>query len=136
MFGKKKKNSLSKTDKQNSGSMKLLERVLYGNVVSTEFFSRHWIKVFLVVIIAMIFISTKYQCMTATEQIKELQKELNVARTESVRERSTYMSRIRESAMKELVDTILPGLAVPEHPAYILNLNPSPDSNTDNENKE
>ena len=60
MFGKKKKNSRSKTDKQNSGSMKLLERVLYGNVVSTEFFSRHWIKVFLVVIIAMIFISTKY----------------------------------------------------------------------------
>lgn len=109
-----------------------LQHVLYGNVVSTEFFAKHWIKVFLVVIIAMIFISTKYQCMTAMEQIKELQKELNIVRTESVRERSSYMSRIRESAMTRMVDSLLPGLAVPEHPAYSLYKNAESKEPTDN----
>ena len=98
----------------------IFHRVLYGNVVTTEFFARHWITIFVLVVIVMTFISTKYQCMTAMETIESLQTELNVVKTECIRQRSDYMSRIRESAMQELVDSVLPGLAVPDQPPYTL----------------
>ena len=129
-----KKKTQTKKNLSEQPRQGLLQRVLYGNMVSTDFFVRHWIKVFLLVVIAMIFISTKYQCMTAMDKIKQLQDSLNIARTESVRERSTYMSRTRESAMKHLVDSVFPGLAVPEHPAFILNMSDtetSPDDGTE-----
>ena len=102
-------------------------RVLYGNVVTTGFFAKHWIKVFILVVIVMIFISTKYQCMTAMEEIKRLENELNIVKTECIRQRSGYMSRIRESAMQEMVDSLIPGLTVPEQPPYILKLNEQSD---------
>ena len=94
--------------------------VMYGNVITTEFFARHWIKVFVLVVMVMIFISTKYQCMTAMETIRSLEHELGVVKTESIRQRSDYMSRIRESAMQELVDSLMPGLSVPGEPPYVL----------------
>lgn len=123
-----KKNTQTKETRNQQPRQGLLQRVLYGNMVSTDFFARHWIKVFLLVVVAMIFISTKYQCITAMEQIKILKDSLNIARTESVRERSSYMSRTRESAMKALVDSVFPGLAVPEHPAFILNMSENEDA--------
>lgn len=132
-FGTKKSSNKGTGKSAQKTGLSMLQHVLYGNIVSSEFFVRHWVKVFLVVIIVMISISTKYQCMTAMEQIKVLQTKLNVARTECVRERSTYMSRIRESAMKELVDATLPGLAVPEHPAYVITLNPENKDNSSDE---
>jgi hypothetical protein len=98
----------------------LTERVLYGNVISSEFFSRHWMKIFILVVLVMIYISNKYQCLTSMETIKHLESELEVAKTERIRERSTYMSRIRESAMQELVDSVMPGLTVQEQPPYEL----------------
>jgi hypothetical protein len=95
-------------------------RVLFGNVISSEFFSRHWMKIFILVVLVMIYISNKYQCLTSMETIKHLESELEVAKTERIRERSTYMSRIRESAMQELVDSVMPGLTVQEQPPYEL----------------
>jgi hypothetical protein len=95
-------------------------RVLYGDVISSEFFSRHWMKFFVLAVLVLIYISNKYQCLTHMETIKRLESELEVAKTERIRERSTYMSRIRESAMQELVDSVMPGLAVQEQPPYEL----------------
>jgi hypothetical protein len=114
---------ISNQTKQKTESKKkqsLPARVLYGNVISSEFFSRHWMKIFILVVLVMIYISNKYQCLTSMETIKKLEADLEVAKTERIRERSTYMSRIRESAMQELVDSVMPGLSVQEQPPYQL----------------
>lgn len=125
----------SNSSKQNSSKQKatkkkpklsLTARVLYGDVISSEFFSKHWIGIFCLAVLVLIYISTKYQCLTSMETIKRLESELEVAKTERIRERSTYMSRIRESSMQELVDSVMPGLSVQEQPPYQL-------SNSDNE---
>ena len=57
---------------------------------------------------------------TDMETISKLTTQLEVVKTERIRQRSTYMSRIRESAMQELADSIRPGLTVQEQPPYHL----------------
>ena len=91
-----------------------------GGSIRVEFFLRYWIQLFWLLIMCMAFISSKYQTMTKMETIKSLQQELMVVNTERIRERSTYMSRIRESAMQQLVDTVRPGLTVQEQPPFVL----------------
>jgi hypothetical protein len=112
-------NSKQKAE-QKKQRQSLTARVLYGDVISSEFFSRHWKKFFVLAVLVLIYISNKYQCLTDMETIKRLESELEVAKTERIRERSTYMSRIRESAMQQLVDSVMPGLAVQEQPPYQL----------------
>lgn len=100
----------------------MMWRMLYGNVITSEFFARHWLKLFILVVLVMIFISNKYQCMTHMEEIKRLETELSVTKTEGIRQRSSYMSRTRESSMQNLVDSTMPGLGVQKQPPYRLRL--------------
>lgn len=87
-----------------------LRHVLWGNVVTSDFFWRHKLKIFVALVLIMIYISTKYQCLTSMESIRRLEQELEVVRTERIRAKSDYMSRIRESSMAALADSIHPGL--------------------------
>lgn len=103
--------------------LKVAGHVLYGNVVTSEFFVRHWLKLFMLLVLVMIYISTSYQCKTLMEEIRTLENELLVVRTERIRERSEYMSRTRESAMQHLVDSVRPGLTVQEQPPFALDDN-------------
>lgn len=98
----------------------MLRRVLFGNVVTSGFFMRHWMPIFVLLVLIMIYITTKYQCMTSMERIRDLETELAITKTERIRQRSTYMSRIREAAMQQLADSVLPGFAVQEQPPFIL----------------
>lgn len=98
----------------------IFRRILQGNVLTSDFFVNNWLKILVVMVFIVIYISTKYQCLTSMETIKKLENELEVVKTESIRERSNYMSRIRESSMAELADSIRPGLRVQEHPPYVL----------------
>lgn len=95
--------------------------MLFGSLVSSDFIVKHWLKIFCLLLLVMIYISTKYQCQTGMESIKKLNARLEVMKTERIRERSTYMSRIRESAMQSLADSIKPGLRVQEQPPYHIN---------------
>lgn len=56
--------------------------------------------------------------MTGIETIRKLETELEIVKTERIRERSKYMSRIRESSMAELADSIHPGLSIHVAPPY------------------
>lgn len=103
----------------------IFRRIIHGNVLTSDFFKHNWLKVVVAVVLIMIYISTKYQCMTSMETIKKLENEVDVIKTESVRERSAYMSRIRESAISEFADSIRPGLRVAEQPPYVLNYSSS-----------
>lgn len=67
----------------------------------------------------MVYITNRYQCLTRMEEIRKLEHELEIVQTERIRERSEYMSRIRESSM-ELVDTMHLNLRVQDKPPYRL----------------
>ena len=59
------------------------------------------------------------------EDIRKLEQELEIVETERIRERSTYMSRIRESSMQEMVDTMHLNLKIQDQPPYKLTKNES-----------
>lgn len=95
-------------------------RIIYGQIISSDFFARHWLFVFTVVTIIMVFITNKYNCQTKMEEIRRLDSELEIVKTERIRVRSAYMSRIRESSMQQLVDSLGLNLHVQERPPYKL----------------
>jgi ascorbate-specific PTS system EIIC-type component UlaA len=101
-----------------------LKSILNGNIVSSEFLMKHWVTLFVALAIVMIYIASKYECMTKMEEMRSLEQYLDVVKSERIRERSTYMSRIRESAMQHLADSIHPGLCVQEQPPFTLTLDP------------
>ena len=71
-------------------------------------------------VMLLVFITNRYQCLTRMEEIRKLEQTLEVVETERIRERSTYMSRIRESSMQELVDTMHLHLKIQDQPPYKL----------------
>jgi hypothetical protein len=99
----------------------LTQKLLHGRMLSLDFFKRHWLVVLGIVVMLMIYITSRYECQTKMERIKALETELEVAKTERVRAKSAYMSRIRESSIQEMVDSLRLGLTVQEQPPYVLN---------------
>lgn len=95
-------------------------RALHGRVLSIDFFRRNWMVVVGVVAMLMIYITNRYQCQTQMEKIRKLETQLEVAKTERVRAKSTYMSRIRESSMQEMADSLKLRLTVQDQPPYEL----------------
>lgn len=113
---------MSRTKKTDTKTKKnsWLRRTIHGQIVSSDFFARHWLPVLVIVVIIMVYITSKYICQTRMEQINALNKELEIVKAERVRVRSLYMGRTCESSMQHLVDSVLPGLSVQERPPYKL----------------
>lgn len=97
-----------------------LLRAVLGQVFSADFFASNWIAVVAVIVMCMVYISSKYICQTRIEQIDRLTRELEVVKAERVRARSDYMGATCESAMQELVDSMHLGLNVQERPPFKL----------------
>ncbi len=123
---------MSQSDKEKKGSLRrtitgaprrTMGGVVSGGLLSSDFFYRHKLKIFVALVLVMIYIATKYQCMTGMESIRRLENRLEVVKTERIRERSRYMSRIRESSMAAIADSIRPGLSVQNQPPYTLHFN-------------
>ena len=95
-------------------------RALHGRILSVDFFRRNWLVVLGVVVMLMVYMTNRYTCQTQMEKIQKLEKELEVAKTERVRAKSAYMSRIRESSMQHLVDSLHLGITVQDQPPYSL----------------
>ena len=109
-----------KTKKKTSdtGHDNYLSRLIHGRILSTDFLSRNWMTIFIVVSIILIYITNKYQCQTRMETIQRLEDQLEVATSEAVRQKSAYMSNIRESSMQQLVDSLGMELRRPEYPPF------------------
>ncbi len=103
----------------------LLKQVMYGRVVSSDFFARHWIAMILIVMMIMVYIAGKYTCQTKMEQVRALTTKLETVRAERIRAKSEYMGKIRESAVMDMVDTLHLGLRIQEYPPFIINDNNS-----------
>lgn len=99
-------------------SSSLMLKALHGRVLSMDFFRRHWLAVLGIVAMLMIYITNRYTCQTQMETIQRLERELEVAKTERIREKSAYMSRIRESKMQQKVDSLRLNLTVQEQPPF------------------
>lgn len=101
---------------------KTIRSFVRGGVVSSDFFYKHKLTIFMLLVLVIFYIATKYQCQTGMETIQKLEKELEVVKTERIRQSSYYMSRIRESSMAAIADSIRPGLRVQQQPPFILSM--------------
>lgn len=114
---------MAQTNTKQNKKDNILTRILYGRFLSVDFFTRHWKAIALGMLMVMAYITNRYQCLTRMEEIRRLEQQLEVVETERVRERSTYMSRIRESSMQELVDTMHLHLRIQDQPPFKLSKN-------------
>lgn len=89
-----------------------------GQILSSDFFARHWLPVVLGVVVAMVYITTKYTCQINMEKIAELERKLEIVNNEKSRERSAFMGRIRETSMQQMVDSLHLNLKVQAQPPY------------------
>ncbi len=103
-------------EKQSQGG--LWRRLIEGTLLSGAFFTRYWLQIFLVLAMVLIYITNRYSCQRSMEQINRLNNRLEVVRTESIRIRGEYMSRIRESSMQRSVEEAGLDLAVQPQPPY------------------
>lgn len=108
----------TKGNKETSG--KMLRQLMYGQVVSSDFFARNWVAMLLIVMMILVYIAGKYTCQTKMEQVRQLTSRLETVRAERIRAKSEYMGRVRESAMQEMVDTLRLGLRVQENPPFVI----------------
>lgn len=112
---------MAKSQKNNTEKKgNIFGRVLYGQVISSDFFARNWLFVFAALIVIIIFITNKYNCQTKMEEIKRLNTELEIIKTERIRVRSEYMSKTRESSMQNLIDSLHLNLRIQDRPPYNL----------------
>lgn len=84
----------------------LLLRTIHGKLFTVEFLSRNWKTILMVTAMIIVFIYNKYSCKTKIETSIRLQEQYDIVRSEFVRERSTYMSRTRESGMQQMIDSL------------------------------
>lgn len=94
----------------------------YGRTLSVEFFRKNaWLlMIFIVVILGLM--GLRYKTKTRMEEIKRLTVELQRAESSKLQEKAAYMSLIRETEMKRLVEEKGLGLEFQEYPPYTLEI--------------
>ena len=114
MASKKENTNINKPPRR----LSFIERLFRGQVISSDFFARHWLPVVITILVIMIYITTKYTCQTNMEKIASLERQLEIVTNEKARERSKFMGRIRETSMQQMVDSLHLNLRVQTHPPY------------------
>lgn len=98
--------------------------VRYGRSLSVDFFKRNaWLLMAFVAAILSLM-GLRYKTKTKMEEIKRLSAELTLAESSKLQEKAAYMSLIRETEMKRLVEENGLGLEAQEHPPFILETDP------------
>lgn len=105
---------------KNSNGDSWLTKTLQGRWVSGAFFARHWLKILIVIAMILVYITNRYSCQRSMEEINRLEHRLAVVQTESYRVRGEYMGRIRESAMRRVIQEGGLDLSVQSQPPYHL----------------
>ena len=106
---------------QNNNSSIIVRNVVQGRIFLTlNFFKKNWVYALAFIVLMLMYISNKYMCQNHLQQVMQLRLELDNARTDCVTASAKYNSMIRESQMKNLVDTMHLGLTSPDQPPYKL----------------
>ena len=114
--------NFKKKNTQKRQSPTWISDIRSGRSLSVEFFKKNaWLlMVFLVAILSLM--GLRYKTKTKMEEIKRLTAELQRAESSKLQEKAAYMSLIRETEMKRLVEEIGLGLEFQEFPPYELQL--------------
>lgn len=91
---------------------KHLLSLVRGEAVDGRFFKDNLFITCFVVISAVAVIGARFSHATAEAKARGLRNDIEVARTEKQRECSQYMTFIRETHMKALVDSLHLGLVI------------------------
>lgn len=95
-----------------------LRDLRYGRSLSLDLFRRNaWI-LLLILVVTIALMGLRYKTKTKMLEIKRLEKQLNQAESEKLREKGEYMSLIRETEMERLVNEKGLGLVFQEQPPY------------------
>lgn len=96
----------------------------YGRTFSIDFFRKNawFLVVFLVLVIALM--GLRYDTKSKMKEIKVLTEELERAQSSKLQEKAAYMSLIRETEMRKLVEERGLDLEFREDPPYILVMDP------------
>ncbi len=115
---RKKKNPANNEEKKRKQTPSWLVDFRYGRSLSVDFFRKNaWF--FMVFVVAMLsLIGLRYKNKTKMMEIKKLNIELKQAESSKLQEKAAYMSLIRESEMKRLVEDKGLGLQFQEQPPY------------------
>ena len=117
-----KKNKNDNNDKTKKKSPVWISDIRYGRSLSIEYFKRNaWLlMVFVVAILALM--GLRYKTKTKMEEIKRLTVELQSAESRKLQEKAAYMSLIRETEMRRMVEEKHLGLVFQELPPYQLEI--------------
>lgn len=117
------KMKLQKQEKKIKGiSHDLMNDMRYGRSLSLEFFRQNAWLLMLFVVAVIALMGLRYKTKTKMEEIKHLTEELQREQSNKLQEKAEYMSLIRETEMKKLVDQKGLGLQFQEFPPYELYL--------------
>ena len=119
---KEKKNKTGLTSKLKDSTTNVLSDIRYGKTVSVSFFKKNAWLLILFVVIVLALIGVKYKTRTKMAEVRKLEKELVVSQSNLLREKSSYMTLIRETEMLRLVDKIGLDLIFQEEPPYDITL--------------
>lgn len=115
---KSRDNKTTNTRKERKSPLRMAAKVLHGQVISSDFFARNWLLILVGITMILVYITNKYNCQTSMEEIKRLNTQLEVARTEAIRVRSEYMSKLTERSMQARLDSLHLDLKVQEQPPF------------------
>lgn len=105
-------------DKNKKQSSSWVSDLRYGRYVSLEFFKYNaWVVVAMLVAVISL-IGLRYKTKTKMQEIKALTKELKQSESAKLQEKAAYMTLIRETEMKRLVNEKGLGLVFQEQPPY------------------
>ncbi|MCM1153368.1 MAG: FtsL-like putative cell division protein [Muribaculum sp.] len=97
---------------------KILTDLRYGRSLSVDFFRKNAWLLILIVVLTLSLMGLRYNTKMKMKEINKLENALLRARSEKLREKSQYMTLIRESEMHRLVQQKGLGLEFQEDPAY------------------
>ena len=123
MFGsskKKKHDNDNKKKSKNSHAATWISDVRYGRSLSVEFFKRNAWLLMIIVVSMLALMGLRYKTKTKMEEIKRLTTELQIAESSKLQEKAAYMSLIRETEMRRLVEENGLGLEFQEQPPFEL----------------
>ena len=98
----------------------IFKSLLYGEIVPINLVLRYSAVLLIVLLFAMGYIANKFMCQLDMESIRKLKVELARVKTDYVNASAAYYSRIRETEMRELADSMGLGLKSPDCPPYKL----------------
>lgn len=94
--------------------------LLHGRLLSLELFKRHGWFIIIALVVVIALIGQRYTNQTKMEEIKRLNKELELQQSIQINEKANYMSLIRENEMRRLLREKHLDLDYQEQPPYVI----------------